>query len=483
MSDSIRSDIQRWRTIATNWKEHDGREKISFVTKKRDKKSITSKVESKLTVPFPLNYETHDPPPKMRSYLDQLGKAQRKDIAIMSTGYLNHDLVNRNFDSANGVDPLSKITTDNAAPPDDIDNSRTIQEVLEEYDPIKAKESRTQILSEKLSTLTKPRVVPTNQNESNLVIREFFPGYQTNVTKNDQYNSLKIINEKVVDGSWMYKKGIFSKADKLKELYEYIDMELEALGCPRNGPPDLRRLQVFSSCFDRVISEFKTYGPILAEIKCEYDKVISTYQYDEKERNFLRAKVQKLLSQNENRLLLKYERKKSNHLEVEIQSLQDENSHLKLELKRKLALYSKYLPPSVLAEKKKEAEELPPLEKDMDPLESDDPITLYEKKIEKLQMEVEAKTAEVNGLKTSLDNEYVSKEAADKLAESYNEIEAILNKIKERTQLLEQELASKQIQLTSTEASLQEKEDQYLFLITEYNELSEKLMAQNQNAA
>ena len=46
-----------------------------------------------------------------------------------------------------------------------------------------------------------------------------------------------------------------------------------------------------------------------------------SFQEDERELNFLRTKVQKLLSQNENRLLLKYERKKGKELENKLYSV------------------------------------------------------------------------------------------------------------------------------------------------------------------
>lgn len=63
----------------------------------------------------------------------------------------------------------------------------------------------------------------------------------------------------------------------------------------------------------------------MAEIKNEYDKTIANFQSDQRELNFLRTKVQKLLSQNENRLLLKFERKKCRDLEKMLVELEEEN--------------------------------------------------------------------------------------------------------------------------------------------------------------
>ena len=85
------------------------------------------------------------------------------------------------------------------------------------------------------------------------------------------------------------------------------------------------RLAAHAQVFDRLISEFKQYGPILAQIKRAYDYTLSQRFTNEEEVRFLRAKVQKLMAQNENRMLLKVERDKALRLESEVKKLLAEN--------------------------------------------------------------------------------------------------------------------------------------------------------------
>jgi hypothetical protein len=45
--------------------------------------------------------------------------------------------------------------------------------------------------------------------------------------------------------------------------------ELQASECPAVGP-DFKRLSVYANCFNKVIAEFKVYGPLLADIKVSF---------------------------------------------------------------------------------------------------------------------------------------------------------------------------------------------------------------------
>ena len=85
------------------------------------------------------------------------------------------------------------------------------------------------------------------------------------------------------------------------------------------------RLTVYSTAFDRIISEFKQYGPLLARIKKAYDQTVDQCQSEDSEIRFLKAKVQKLLAQNENRSLLRHERMRTLQLEEQVAVLAEEN--------------------------------------------------------------------------------------------------------------------------------------------------------------
>ncbi|KAJ1566416.1 hypothetical protein HK096_001503, partial [Nowakowskiella sp. JEL0078] len=128
-----------------------------------------------------------------------------------------------------------------------------------------------------------------------------------------------------------------SKTDKLKEIMDSLKevnfqpkmyvvkltLQKELVAIPPSVPgiPNMKRLAVYSNCFSKIIENFRIYGPLLSEIKSEYDAVISNFHSDQHELEFLRMKVQKLLSQNENRLLLKYERSKGQELENIVEKL------------------------------------------------------------------------------------------------------------------------------------------------------------------
>ncbi|KAJ3335434.1 hypothetical protein HDU83_000315 [Entophlyctis luteolus] len=180
------------------------------------------------------------------------------------------------------------------------------------------------------------------------------PAYKLNVTKQGQYQTFKHADKTLVQSEWIRKQ----ETSKIDSVRAALRQELEDLGCATDGP-DLRKLRVYQHTFDKIIAEFKQYGPVLAEIK------------------------------NENRLLLRFERKKSVRMEAIIAQLKKENEFLASELKRKLALYASYLPPTVLSEKRRDDELLAEVEH-MIPKHAagDDPITLYEKKINALEEEV-----------------------------------------------------------------------------------------------
>ncbi|KAJ3191949.1 Translin-associated factor X-interacting protein 1 [Irineochytrium annulatum] len=321
--------------------------------------------------------------------------------------------------------------------------------------------------------------------------RQFLPACQLNFTKVEQYSAMKAVEHGIIETEWNYKRAKFAKNDKIMELRDFVKKELKALGCPPKGP-DLRRLQVYSACFDKIIAEFKTFGPILAEVKAEYDGIINSFNFDQAELDFLRTKVRKLLAQNENRLLLKFERKKSNQLEKTVERLKNENENLRAELKRKLAIYATYLPASVLHEKRREEPLLSDVENTIKTYGiSDDPISLYERRIEMLtndvcvwklttfalivplEQQTNEKASEIESLKKSQVEDFIPKATGDKLSDHLKETEMNYDQLRKKSDEMQQELTSKQLLVTKLEAALREKEEQYQFLIGEYTGLTE----------
>ncbi|KAJ3216775.1 Translin-associated factor X-interacting protein 1 [Dinochytrium kinnereticum] len=77
----------------------------------------------------------------------------------------------------------------------------------------------------------------------------------------------------------------------LLAMMNYIRSELIFLGSESAVPGDSRRLQVYREAFDAFIHEFKTYEPILSEIKNEYEMALTTHQALVEELEPLRCKV------------------------------------------------------------------------------------------------------------------------------------------------------------------------------------------------
>jgi len=66
----------------------------------------------------------------------------------------------------------------------------------------------------------------------------------------------------------------FPKPKFLDQLEKYLARELRALGCESRGPSEAR-LQVHREVFEYLIQDFKTYRPLLASIKNEYDLMLT----------------------------------------------------------------------------------------------------------------------------------------------------------------------------------------------------------------
>ncbi|KAJ3375207.1 hypothetical protein HDU84_000640 [Entophlyctis sp. JEL0112] len=267
------------------------------------------------------------------------------------------------------------------------------------------------------------------------------PAYKLNVTKQGQYQTFKHADKTLVQSEWIRKQ----ETSKIDSVRAALRQELEDLGCATDGP-DLRKLRVYQHTFDKIIAEFKQYGPVLAEIK------------------------------NENRLLLRFERKKSVRMEAIIAQLKKENEFLASELKRKLALYASYLPPTVLSEKRRDDELLAEVEH-MIPKHAagDDPITLYEKKINALEEEGSAMASRIEQLQRSQEEDFVPKAIHDQVATNRSELSNKYSELKQLHTKLEEELVAKGALVTKLEAALREKEEQYHFLIAEYTGLQEAL--------
>ncbi|KAI8807169.1 hypothetical protein BJ742DRAFT_813688 [Cladochytrium replicatum] len=258
----------------------------------------------------------------------------------------------------------------------------------------------------------------------------------------------------------------------LAELTRRVHEDLESV--PQTEL--LARLEIYSRAFDALIdNHFRMTAPLLGEIKRAYDEVVRTCCRDQSERvAYLAAKCQRLMAQNENRVLLKFERRRARELEVAVDLLRVENDKLKLELKRKLALYAGYLPPSLLHEKRKEDPMLVEIDNQIRLYNvGEDPITQYERRIEMLEEELIGEKRELENVRRRLEEEYCPKSMLDDQGRTLVVSENNVGALSSHNHELELEIAMKQTELANVEGELKKKDEQYQFLLSEYNKLSE----------
>ena len=182
---------------------------------------------------------------KLGKILDESTQAYKKEIEIVTCGHLNPNNFLRAYKNEN----------------------EKLIDLLEEYDVVhhsnaikKSKETQeTEEINEPKINFKKQQFVP-----------EVVPNPYLNVTKADQFKTFKMIDQALVERSFIHVKGaVHPKADKLKDHLDFLQRELSEIEISDNKP-SWDRLQVYSRCFENIIEEFKTYGPILAKIKVIY---------------------------------------------------------------------------------------------------------------------------------------------------------------------------------------------------------------------
>ncbi|KAJ3226168.1 Translin-associated factor X-interacting protein 1 [Chytriomyces hyalinus] len=521
-------DLKRWRKMGTDPLFHEPLSNGAvFATRKKHRKPSKPEpvhIPHKHTSKTNLTQSDHGLRVKqervfVHTILDRISSNQKKDIDVLWSGHLNHNNINRiletealkqrKFGASKHVPPAANLSkqqqqqkekatfaAEDGVPVQDdqspetshqsighIDVPDNMHQLLEQFDSVKLRQNN--VLSSAIDAEDDAPPQPVNtetqfrslEPKKELTKRKYLPAYQLNTTRHEQYKALKTADHDIVQSEWTRKKESL-RSSKLSELSTFLKTELEALGCTHPGP-DMKRLQVYRYVFDRIISDFRHYGPLLAEIKSEYDSFIESHDMDQTELNFLRAKVRKLLAQNENRLLLKFERKKSLNMETQIARLKHENEFLNAELRRKLALYAGYLPQAIWNEKKRDDAILSEIEGSVRRGEgaggAEDPITLYERQIKRLTQEDSAKATEIAELRRAQEHDFVPKELHNTLELNHKDVTSRFLDLSEEHGKLEEELQTKVATVAKLEAALKEKEEQYHFLIAEYTGLTESM--------
>ncbi|KAI8896845.1 hypothetical protein BC833DRAFT_650056 [Globomyces pollinis-pini] len=420
--------------------------------------------------------------------LDRFSNGQKRDVLDLSgtKGHLNAQHANKTYQMNFKPKPALFGQNKPIKGKDDLGVGEMV-DVLEKFDTIKLKNKPVMVERDEI-----PKIIikdSITSNPTNDLVRKlkpkpshlkFLPHTQLFLTKFDQFkNSSKIENSIFREGKHL-KHNDQPKSDQLAKYYDFISKELEANNCPQKGP-NLKRLCVYAACFEQIIQEFTTYGPILAEIKNEYDRIISSYQTNEQEFVFLRTKVQKLLAQNENRMLLKFEKQNSKELQKKIIQLTEENNKIKSEMVYKLSIYACYLPESFTRERQKTDSILNQPDNKKMFEHGSDPLSIKDGIINERDMLIKEKLEEIEHLKKQQETEFVPRITKEKLEETLHILQEKYDRYSIENKKLEEDYLQLKDTAKSLETQLREKEQQYQFLVAEYSELNESINKNKDN--
>nr|CAB3267300.1 translin-associated factor X-interacting protein 1 [Phallusia mammillata] len=103
---------------------------------------------------------------------------------------------------------------------------------------------------------------------------ETWPAYASRSMLNAGISSSSMQDDKVVT---KVEKAISHKPKFLAALENYVKKEIVQLNCTDPKPSELR-LQAYREVFEYLIEDFKTYKPLLSQIKNEYEKMLSHHR-------------------------------------------------------------------------------------------------------------------------------------------------------------------------------------------------------------
>lgn len=159
-------------------------------------------------------------------------------------------------------------------------------------------------------------------------MHQFLPPYQMGLSRVEQFQKFTSIGKQFVGDTNLNIKPFAPKAQDAERHRQHINSELEKLVSDSDAHGedcnDLQVLDVYRRAFDNIMLDFKTYAPLLADIKHEYDKHIDRNTQKVNHIAFLKSKIQTLTAQNSNRLMLVFEQAKSGYYAEQLVRLKDE---------------------------------------------------------------------------------------------------------------------------------------------------------------
>ena len=162
---------------------------------------------------------------KTSALLDRVVEEQKRDIAIVSkNGYLNPSTLNRQLALLSNLNKDLDVSSDSNLSENDEEEKGFDEFVsrLEHYDTVrrrqKAKKTNS---SDNTLTLREPPIdVPVSKVEPAGLQRTFLPNSHLNVTKIDQYKTIRAIDDVIVEKGLYHAKQ--SGAPRLDRLNEHL---------------------------------------------------------------------------------------------------------------------------------------------------------------------------------------------------------------------------------------------------------------------
>ncbi|KAJ3415263.1 hypothetical protein HDV05_005273 [Chytridiales sp. JEL 0842] len=506
--------IERWRKLGNDGIGTLEYERVSLAPRRRKPKChavVKSSPHENTTYPiaFPNNRQF------LHNMLDSVSRSQKKDIKVLWSGHLNHDVLNKKLATTTEAKekhrvPMSKIPdrlrdyygldakgkrgevgvrketclseslmASNAVarsegsshyernrvpdelPYSDPQEDREIE--VQQEDDCRQSESCESESSQRLSGSQTQPPIPSFTK-----VLEEIPPTETHVYDDNKRNESERIIASAASSAVEKQFGEFIKSLN-RDLVNLQWADETLIG---------KRLQAYHASFEKVIGAVKDCGDILADIKAEYEIVFQSMERKQRELHFLRSKARKLISQNENYQLLHFEQKQSAANEEKLEAIQKENKWLMAEAKRKLSLYVGYMRPSSKRDIKKNdtINAQIPVDLSTRTLEAVgvDPISAYRADISQLGDRCLQMAESYRLLKEEKENNFVPIGEKHVLEEQLKTVEEKIGDFKSRNVALEDQLGEVEALVVRLESSLKEKEDQYHFLISEYTELMQK---------
>ena len=414
-------EAKRWRQLALLSEYHHPETRITF-----KKSTIKPKTVEKHSKTPSLRKNPNQRKAQFQTVLESLSQVQKQRIGdFLTGGRLDANQINNKLQHETAE---SRI----------IENDSVInkQETLK-FEKTNVKESFT---------------VPTYTKVSTTVLETA----KTKSTRSEKLN-------KSISYPFYNKNSDKEKLEALETLHDYLKQEISQLN-PVDENYEFKRIHVFSTCFNELISQFTTFKPILAAIKQEYDKIVMIKDDENIELVNLRSKVCELEAQNENRVMLDFEKKRRMVLEQEIKKQEQTRTELELEFRKRLGMYASYIPESLLKEHKMKHEDM-----------TIDPIKGMQVRINELEVLLNQQTRENDNLYRIHQLDYVPKAVAEQLTLGLAEADAKLEVYNERNEELKRDLIEKNRKLEQLEEESNRVDHSYKVLQAEYSSLSETL--------